>query len=304
MAIPLVLDTDIGDDVDDVFALLLAALEPALSLVAVTTVYGDVAQRARIARKVLDLAERRTVPVAVGHGPTLAGYDVVAERAPGRLMTSGAGFVGPVGSPEWDELGGRLHSEHAVDMIVRSVREAAEPPVLAAVGPLTNLATAFRRAPDVARRARAVVLMGGRLGPEAARGEHNFNSDPEATRTVLECGARLLIGTYEITSQARIGAAELPRLRAGSPACRAAADQLERYITHHKRQATSMYDPLSLTLAYTDRYLTTEPVALTVRTGARLVELGVDSAAPPTAQVSTRVDAPAFVDYLLRTIGN
>jgi inosine-uridine nucleoside N-ribohydrolase len=303
MALPLILDTDIGDDVDDAFAILLAALEPALSLVAVTTVYGDAPHRARIARKLLDLAGRPDVPVAVGHGNTLTGHDPLASQAPGTEMSSGRGFVAPPGSVEWNALGARLHPEPAVDLIIRTVSEAAEPPVVAAIGPLTNLAAALRRAPEMARRARAVALMGGRLGAEAALGEHNFNSDPEATRIVLESGARLLIGTYEVTMQARIGIAELPRLRAGTPACRATADQLERYLTARNRTATSMYDPLSLTLAYTDRYLSTMPVALATTIADRRVHLRLAAGAPPTAHVTTALDAPAFVDYLLATIG-
>jgi inosine-uridine nucleoside N-ribohydrolase len=302
MPIPLLLDTDIGDDVDDVFALLLAAGEPALHLVGVTTVYGDAPHRARVARKVLDLAGKAEVPVIAGHSRSLAGDDLAG--APGTHMTSARGFVGPPGSEEWDALGERLGAGDAVDFLIQTVTEASEPPVLAAVGPLTNVADAFRRSPEIVGKLRSVVLMGGRLGPEAARGEHNFNSDPEATRLVLESGAPLRIGTYEITCQARIGEAELPRLRAGSPASRAAADQLELYIHRHNRQATSMYDPLSLTLAYTDRFLPTAPVAITVaRTAPRLVELAVREGVEPTAHVSVNLHAAAFVEHLLTTIG-
>ncbi|MGH2370344.1 MAG: nucleoside hydrolase, partial [Chloroflexota bacterium] len=87
MPVPLLLDTDIGDDVDDVFALLLAALDPLLALLCVTTVYGDTPQRTRIACKLLRLAGRPDVPVAPGHRTTLSGRD------PGTVIKSGQGFV-------------------------------------------------------------------------------------------------------------------------------------------------------------------------------------------------------------------
>ena len=297
MPTPLLLDTDLGDDVDDAFALLLAALHPGLSLLGVTTVYGDPAQRARIARKLLDLAGRPDLPVSAGHGLTLAGRD------PGPMMRSGLGFVAPEGSAEWAALGARTHPQGAVEFLTEAILAAPEPPVLAAIGPLTNLGDAFRRAPELARKVRAVILMGGRLGPDAAMGEHNFNADPQATRLVLESGAPLKIGTYEITCQARIGEAELPRLRAGTAACRAAAGQLALYLTQCQRTATSMYDPLALTLAYTDRYLQTRPMALRVQTSATLACLAVARDAPATADVSVALDAPAFVEHLLSTIG-
>ncbi|MAG36172.1 MAG: hypothetical protein CL878_08005 [Dehalococcoidia bacterium] len=87
MTVPLLLDTDIGDDVDDAFALLLAARQPAVDLLGVTTVYGPVKERGLIARKLLDTAGRSDVPVAVGEGFTLADED------PGRVLTSGQGYV-------------------------------------------------------------------------------------------------------------------------------------------------------------------------------------------------------------------
>ena len=301
MAIPLLLDTDIGDDVDDVFALLLAALRPELKLEGVTTVFGDAQQRARVALKMLDLAGRAEVPVAAGHGPTLQGRDPTGSG--GATMASAEGFVAPEGSEEWRALGARLRPQPAVEFLIESILRTPEPPVLAAIGPLTNLGDLFRRAPEVAGKVRSVVLMGGRLGPEPEKGEHNFNSDPEATRIVLASGAPLKIGTWEITSQARIGVAELPRLRAGSPACRAAAGQLERYLAVRRRDATSMYDPLSLTLAYTDRYLPTRAVALEVRASATSVQLATRDDAPPTAEVSADLDAAGFVEHLLSTIG-
>lgn len=297
MTVPLLLDTDIGDDVDDVFALLLAGLTPHLSLVGVTTVYGDTAQRSRIARKFLDLIGHPDIPVATGHQCTLSGRD------PGEAMASGWVFVTPRGGQEWEALGARLVAQPAVDFLIDTILQAPEPPVLAAIGPLTNLGEVFRRAPELARRVRSVVLMGGRLGPEAARGEHNFNCDPEATQIVLSSGAPLVIGTVEVTVEARLDRTHQARLRAGPPACQAAAVHLEQYPRFRERGATSMYDPLSLTLAYTGRYLTMQPVALSAVRSDVGIRLEVVDGAPPTASVSVGLDAPAFIEHMLTTLG-
>ena len=64
---------------------------------------------------------------------------------------------------------------------------------------------ALRAAPDIATRLGALVIMGGRLGPESAIGEHNFNMDPEATAIVLASGAPIRLGTFEVTRDAVLG---------------------------------------------------------------------------------------------------
>jgi purine nucleosidase len=289
--IPLLLDTDIGDDVDDVFALLLAARHPGLHLLGVTTVYGDVAQRSRIARKLLRLGGHGNVPVVTGLGRTLAGRD------PGSVMTSGQGFA-----PD-EEPPGNGADAGAVDFLIQQVMASSEPPILAAVGPLTNVGAALRQEPRLATRLRALVVMGGRLGPAADRGEHNVNMDPEATRLVLECGARLRLGTVEVTGQARLAAPMAARLRrSGDAACAGAADMLELYLRQMARQDTAMYDPLTLTLAYGAEFLTMRPVRLQATYAERLVMLEAQDAADSGTDATVAAESAAFIEHLLATI--
>ena len=174
------------------------------------------------------------------------------------------------------------------------------------MGPLANVAAALRRAPEMAHRLRALVVMGGHLGDDAARGDWNFNSDPEAARVVLESGAPLRLGTLEVTGQASIGWPEVARLRAThDPALVAAAEQLELYLLRggHRRDVTCMYDPLALTLAYTGEFLQTSPMRLSVAIGDGLVQLGTESEGSPNAEVSVACTAASFVTHLLETIG-
>jgi inosine-uridine nucleoside N-ribohydrolase len=290
-AIPLLLDTDIGDDVDDVFALLLAARQSQVRLLGVTTVYGDVAQRARIARKLLRLSGHHDVPVVTGHSRTLAGRD------PGPVLASGVGFA------DDDEPAGKGANAGAVEFLIDRVMTSQEPPVLVAVGPLTNVGAALSQEPRLAARLRALIVMGGRLGADAERGEHNVNCDPEATRLVLESGARLRLGTYEITVQARLAAADAERLRAtGDAACSAAAAMLDLYLQHMARSSTAMYDPLTLTLAYSERFLTMQPAALVATYAQQRVTLVARNDATAKTDVSMAADAAAFIDHMLNAI--
>lgn len=300
--VPLILDTDIGDDVDDVFALLLAVRDPAYDLRAVTIVYGQVDARARLARHMLDLLKRPDIPVAIGASATLAGP--VLPGAPGNSMASADTLMPVPGSHAWDDLGAHLDRRDAVDLLIELVRTAPEPIVLAAIGPLTNVATALTRAPDIATRLRALVIMGGRLGPEAHVGEHNVNMDPEATAIVLASGAPLVFGTFEITREAVLGHEAVARLRTGDAACKSAADQLEQYLHRRDRPVTSMYDPVTMTLAIDDRYVRTIPLAVRVDVtpADRKAIFRVEADAVPNARVSAGIDADAFAHHLLDTV--
>lgn len=299
-ATPLILDTDIGDDVDDVFALLLAVRDPAYDLRAVTCVYGQVEARARLARHVLDLANRPDTPVAIGSSNVFSGP--VLPGAPGNTMASNDPGMPEPGSRAWDDLGSRLDPRFGPDLIIELVRQSTEPVTLCAVGPLTNVAIALRRAPDIAMRLRALVIMGGRLGPEAAVGEHNFNMDPEATAIVLTSGAPIRLGTFEVTRDAVLGTADVDRLRLGDAACMSAGAQLARYLAHRNRTVTSMYDPASLTLAIDERWVRCEPMALRVETSPHLATTHVVPGAAPNARASVSIDAPGFASHMMATI--
>src|SRR5688500_12742331 len=162
MPVDLILDTDIGDDVDDVFALLLAARHPDVRLQAVTTVFGQTEERARLARLMLELAGRSDVPVAVGARETLDGRDPTGGG--GATMASAPGLVGKAGDETWDRLGASLDQRPAATLLIEHIRAASDPLTLAAIGPLTNVAAAFAQAPDLAKKVERVVIMGGRLG--------------------------------------------------------------------------------------------------------------------------------------------
>jgi purine nucleosidase len=289
--LPLLLDTDIGDDVDDVFALLLAARQSKVRLLGVTTVYGDVAQRTRIARKLLRLGGHLDVPVVTGHSRTLAGRD------PGPVLASGVDFAAD------DEPAGKGANGGAIEFLIDRVMTSRQPPVLVAVGPLTNVGAALRQEPRLATRLRALIVMGGRLGADAQQGEHNVNCDPDATRLVLESGARLRLGTYEITAHARLTAAHAERLRAtGDAACAAAAAMLDLYLQQTARSSTAMYDPLTLTLAYTERFLSMQPAVLQATYADRRVILAAREDADSRTDISVAADPSGFVEHLLGTI--
>ena len=135
--IPIILDTDIGTDVDDALALTFAVRSPEIEIVAVTTVGVDVRLRGRIARKLLRVLGRDEIPVAAGCDRRLDGR----EFKP--MPISGArGFI------ENEQDGFPLQEQHAVDLIIDIIQAANAKITLVLIGPVTNAAMALKQCPQ------------------------------------------------------------------------------------------------------------------------------------------------------------
>ena len=228
---PVILDTDTGDDVDDVFAIALAAKAEAIDLLAVITAHGDTGLRAKLARRVLDEAGRKDVPVFAGHGINRS--DVLATTS----MESGKGFV-----PESAAVG----ESDGVDVMIELVKQRPGVVVVCAVGPLTNIAEAIRRFPAFAGQVGQLLIMGGRF-PDGPQGEWNFNCDPVAACKVVQSDAEIAIGLIGPTRRAQIGFDQAARLRrAGTASGESLAGMLEQYLNGRSRQQTPMFDPATL----------------------------------------------------------
>ncbi len=228
---PVVLDTDTGDDVDDVFAIALAAVSPRIDLRAVITAHGDTRARARLARRVLEECGREDVPVYAGERPNCSGL------AAGTSMDSGAGFV-----PE----AARVEPGDGVDALLELVNGAPGRITVCAVGPLTNLAHAIREDPGFAGNAARLLIMGGEF-PDGPRGEYNFNCDPDAARVVIESGAENWLGLIGPTRRAQIGTRESARMRDSGLAIGASlAGMLDQYLRVRDRVRTPMFDGATL----------------------------------------------------------
>src|SRR5690242_7589444 len=178
---PVLIDCDPGHD--DALALLLAAGDPRLRLLGVTTVAGNqtLDKTTRNALKILALAGADDVPVAAGCDRPLVGELKVA-----------ADIHGPSGldGPDLDVACGEALDVHGVELMRRLIAESAEPVTLIATGPLTNVALLLSSHPEVTPNLRRIVFMGGSTGRgnSAPYGEFNIVTDPEAADVVLRAG--------------------------------------------------------------------------------------------------------------------
>ena len=181
----IILDTDIGTDVDDCLALAVILGSPEVQLAGVTCVYGDVGLRARMVKKLLGLYGLRGIPILRGESEPLLGLRPVYWEG-----HEGQGLVEPEDETQ-DE------SEDAVGFIIRTVLENPGKIQLLAIGPLTNVALAIKREPRVVHDLGGLMIMGGVMrGPtslDLPYVEHNIRCDPEAAHIVLASGAPITL---------------------------------------------------------------------------------------------------------------
>ena len=205
----ILIDADPGQD-DAVAILLALAARDRLDLLAVTTVAGNVpvAQTTRNALAICDLAGRPDIPVHAGADRPLVFPLETAEFVCGPDGLAGASLPAPSRAAT---------PGHAVDAIVERLRrEPADTITLCALGPLTNLALAFRLAPDIVDRVKRIVLMGGALGLGNMTPAAEFNSyvDPHAAAIVFGCGRPISMFGLGVTHQALAAPDQLERLAA------------------------------------------------------------------------------------------
>ncbi len=260
----ILLDVDPG--IDDALAILLALRSPETHVEAITTVAGNVPleQTTENALKIVELAGRPDVVVARGADRPLRGKLTIADFVHGPGGIGGADLPAPRKSAD---------PRPAVQVIAETLRAHPGQVTVVAVGPLTNLATAIERDPELAGQAKQFVVMGGAWsgGNVTPAAEFNIHADPEAAQAVLESGARLTMLTLEATRQALLKQEDLAGLDNCNPAVRA---MLEHYIASgaaHGFPGAALHDPLAVGLVV-DSTLVLEaaPVRMDVELEGRL----------------------------------
>jgi purine nucleosidase len=239
----IIIDTDPGQD--DAVAILLALASPELEVLGVTAVAGNVPLplTERNARIVCELANRKDIKVFAGCDRPLKRKLVTAEHVHGKTGLDGP----PLPDPTMV-----LQDAHATDFIVETLRR--EPPgtvTLCPLGPLTNIATAFARAPDIVPRVQEVVLMGGayfEVGNITPAAEFNIYVDPEAADIVFKSGAPLNVMPLDVTHKALTSRTWVEEMRSlGTEAGRMVAawtDFFERFdVAKYGSQGAPLHDP-------------------------------------------------------------
>lgn len=203
----IIIDTDPGQD--DAVAILLALASPdELEVLGITAVAGNVplALTQKNARIVCELAGKTDIPVFAGCDAPLVKPLVTAEHVHGKTGLDG---------PQLDDPVMPLSDFHGVDFIIETLkREATGTVTLVPLGPLTNIAVAFQKAPEIIEKVQKIVLMGGayfQVGNITPAAEFNIYVDPEAAEIVFKSGASIVVLPLDVTHKALVTA---PRVEA------------------------------------------------------------------------------------------
>ena len=304
MARKIIIDTDPGQD--DAVAILLALASPELEVMGITCVAGNVPleKTARNARVICELAGRSEVRVFAGCDRPLIRPLVTAEYVHGKTGLDGIALPEPAMA---------LQPGHAVDFLIETLRaEPAGTVTLCPLGPLTNIATAFTRAPDIVAKVQQIVLMGGayfEVGNTTPAAEFNIYVDPQAAEIVFKSGVDLVVMPLDVTHKVLTTRARIDAFRAvGTPVGAAVAswtDFFERFdMAKYGSDGAPLHDPCVIAWLIRPELFTGRRVKVEIETRSELTMgmtvadwWGVTDRAP-NALFMNGVDAAGFYALL------
>lgn len=194
-------------------------------------------------------------------------------------------------------------TQDAISLIIRTVEESPGEITLACIAPLTNIAIALQKRPDIAPKVKAIVMMGGELALN--RVEHNIEFDYVAANIVLNSGIPITMGTWDVTRRFFLSKDDCELFhRHTSPVCQALARAIELW---HPAQGWKpgpvMYDLFPMVWAFDRSYYTVEKMNIQVETqGIHTRGMTVRKADGPWVEVTTDIRADALRELYLKTV--
>ena len=243
--IKLILDTDIGDDIDDAFALAFALNHEALDLVGVTTVFKHTQARAHQVSKYFDTMGVHHIPVCAGIGKPFKQPIQYFEKD---RVQNGV-VLPPQYEPAYEAY--PISNESAIDFIIRQAEIFKGELVIVPIGPLTNIAHALLKAPHIKPYIQKIVLMGGWFkNPEP---EWNILCDPEAADVVLKSGIPIYCVGLDVTLQCTLEKNDLDLVH-NHPSAQSQllSTWFKCWVNHFHFEKSVMHDPLAVATLVSD----------------------------------------------------
>lgn len=301
----IIIDTDPGQD--DAVAILLALASPEeIEVLGITAVAGNVPLHLteKNARIVCELAGRTDVPVYAGCDAPLERPLVTAEHVHGKTGLDGPDLPDPTIT---------LAEGHGVDFIIDTLR--AEPTgtvTLCPLGPLTNIAQAFNKAPDIIEKVQEIVLMGGayfEVGNITPAAEFNIYVDPEAAKIVFGAGCPITVMPLDVTHKALVTKDRNDAFRALGTKVGVAVAQMTDFFERFDKEkygssGAPLHDPCVTAYLIRPDLFTGRHINVEIETGSELT-LGMTVAdwwrvtdRAPNAMFMGDIDAQGFFDLL------
>jgi purine nucleosidase len=285
-----ILDTDIGDDIDDAFALGLVLQSPELNLLGVSTAWGDALLRARLVERLLHETGHGNIPVAVG----IEKYQQNQAR---------------LSQEKWAEAGAALPGKlpNSVDFMLDLIKKNPGQITLIAIGPLTNVGAMIDRDAATFRKLKRVVIMGGSVDHgfdeqwkekklEKPIAEYNIAMDPEAAQKLFASGVALYMMPLDSTQNLRMDEAERKALFAKKTPLTNALEQLyEEWAADTKSATPTLFDVMAVVYAIQSGLCPTEKMKITLDAKG-IMQVG---SGKPNANACLHSDPAAFFRFVM-----
>jgi len=296
-----IIDTDIGDDIDDALALFLALRSPELEIAGITTVYKNVQARAQIVSSMLRAAGHSDIPIFPGASRPLLSGDLYGK--PVKLEAMPYQYL--------DEMREEIVNAPltAAEFIIQTAMQAEKPITLITLGALTNVALALSVKPEIAAKIGKIVVMGGAYDMNVS--EYNFSCDPIAAQIVLGAGIKIIAVGLDVTFRCMLSDEQTITFRESE-------DEVARLIMKMRQYWLSnhiyLHDPLAIAVAYREDFVTLERRKIDIETRGEYTRgMCVNLSGQNWHQnpeeneiwVCTAVDSHAFMNfYMERTLAS
>jgi inosine-uridine nucleoside N-ribohydrolase len=288
----ILLDCDLGGDIDDAFALGLALSSPELEVLGVVMDHGDTAGRARVACRLLYELGLENIPVIVGR-PTPA------------IVGVQQGVAGPSHQFEWARDFNQIKpgDQDASDFIIETLRKYPHEVVLLTVGPVCNIQDALKKDPDALKLAKRVVSMFGSFymgydtGPVPSA-EWNVRADVGAARAFVASGANPVFAGLDVTTFVKLNAEQRARLRdRKSPLTDALGDLYTLWRKEDfARPDPTLFDAVAVGMVLWPDLFTTRKAHVKVIDGGWTV---IDESQPPNCEIGMTIQKDEFIRRLM-----
>ena len=289
-----IIDTDIGGDIDDALAVALALNSPELDVIGITTVFENTLLRAKLAKKLLQVFNRSDIPVIKGvEKPIINDWD--------------RSLIPPQVKAVREEIEVN-ENINAVDFIVEKIMNSAEPVTLITIGPLTNIAGAIIKEPGLKDKTR-IYMMGGMYSQ--AFPEWNIYCDPEAGRVVFDSGIPITMVGLDVTLKCKLGKKSLDKIfNFNSERTKFLSELIRIWQEGDESRFPILHDPLAVAALINPSLVRRENMHIKVETRGEFTR-GVTVVADipyeerkgdSSVDVSVDVDSDRFIQFFLERI--
>ena len=241
----IILDTDIGDDIDDAFALLLMFESHAFDILGVTTVFRNTEKRAKMAKQLIRSLGYDKEVYAGCNFPLVGKIDDLIHpdiRKKETLDENGLYLI-----PQWEESMREetIGEQNAVDFIIEQVHKYPHEVTIVLIGPYTNIATAMKKDPSIIPLIKEVRVMGGAFDMDWI--EWNVFCDPEAAHILFHSGVDLYAVGFNVTRLTGLSNEQVQSLKTTqSPTLKLVYKAMQKWFAHYEFAVPVMHDPLTI----------------------------------------------------------